>query len=186
MSKKLTEMSLEELWKLFPIFLTNHQTCWANWYLEEKILLEKTIPHIERISHIGSTAIPTIWAKPIIDILIEIPKNKQLSSYIDLIVNAGYICMSKSKDKISFNKGYTEKGFAEKVFHLHLKYSGNNDELYFKDYLIEHPDIAKKYEKLKLELGEKYKHNRDAYTNAKAEFVKKYTDKAKSIYTGRY
>ena len=186
MSKKLTEMSLEELWKLFPIFLTNHQTCWANWYLEEKILLEKTIPHIERISHIGSTAIPTIWAKPIIDILIEIPKNKQLSSYIDLLVNAGYICMFQSKDKISFNKGYTENGFAEKVFHIHLKYSGNNDELYFRDYLIEHSDIAKNYEKLKFALAEKYKNNRNSYTNAKTEFVKKYTEKSKSIYAGRY
>ena len=77
MIKKLSEMSLKELWKLFPIFLTKHQSCWESWYLQEKVLLEKTIPHIERISHIGSTAISTIWAKPIIDILIEIPKNKE-------------------------------------------------------------------------------------------------------------
>lgn len=98
----------------------------------------------------------------------------------------GYICMSQSEDRISFNKGYTENGFSEKVFHLHLRYAGDNDELYFRDYLIEFPDIAKEYEKLKISLWKEYEHNRDAYTNAKTEFVKKYTEKAKSIYGNRY
>ena len=72
------------------------------------------------------------------------------------------------------------------IFHLHLRYAGDNDELYFRDYLIEFPDIAREYEKLKLSLWEEYEHNRDAYTNAKTEFVKKYTEKAKSIYGNRY
>ena len=53
--------------------------------------------------------------------------------------------MSESRDRISFNKGYTEDGFAEKVFHLHLRYRGDNGELYFRDFLIEHPDVAKEY-----------------------------------------
>ena len=87
--------------------------------------------------------------------------------------------MSQSKKRLSFNKGYTENGFADRVFHLHLRYAGDNDELYFRDYLIEHPDVAKEYEKLKLELWKKYEHNRDAYTEAKTEFVRKYTEKAR-------
>ena len=70
MGKKLSEMSLEELWQLFPIILTRHQDCWKKWYLEEETLLKKNLLQVERISHIGSTAIPTIWAKPIIDILV--------------------------------------------------------------------------------------------------------------------
>ncbi|MBO7762604.1 MAG: GrpB family protein, partial [Clostridia bacterium] len=45
---------------------------------------------------------------------------------------------------------------------------------------------AKEYEKLKISLWKEYEHNRDAYTNAKTEFVKKYTEKAKSIYGNRY
>lgn len=61
-------------------------------------------PKVERISHIGSTAICSIWAKPIIDILVEIPKECDLSSYKDLIVNCGYICMVQGKKRISFNK----------------------------------------------------------------------------------
>ena len=56
MKKKLSEMSLEELWHLFPIFLTEHQNHWKNWYDEEKTLLEEALPHAFRISHIGSTS----------------------------------------------------------------------------------------------------------------------------------
>ena len=186
MSKKLTEMSLEELWQLFPIILTEHQDHWKEWYFEEESLLKSILPQIKRISHIGSTAIPTIWAKPIIDILVEVPKEIHLLDYKALIANNGYICMSQSENGLSFNKGYTENGFSERVFHLHLRYAGDNDELYFRDYLIEFPDIAKEYEKLKISLWKEYEHNRDAYTNAKTEFVKKYTEKAKSIYGNRY
>ena len=140
----------------------------------------------ERISHIGSTAIPSIWAKPIVDILVEIPKGRSLLSYKADIINCGYICMSQSENGMSFNKGYTESGFAKRVFHLHLRYAGDNRELYFRDYLIEHSDVAKEYEDLKLNLWKKYEHNRDAYTNAKTEFVKKYTEKAKVLYGNRY
>jgi len=186
MGKKLSGMSLEELWQLFPIILTKHQEDWKEWYLEEESLLKNILPQVEKISHIGSTAIPAIWAKPIIDILVEVPKESNLLDYKALIANNGYICMSQSEDRISFNKGYTENGFAERVFHLHLRYAGDNDELYFRDYLIEFPDIAKEYEKLKLSLWNEHEHNRDAYTNAKTEFVKKYTEKAKLIYGNRY
>ena len=91
MKMKLSELSLEELWQLFPIFLTEHQDCWEEWYSEEESLLKKVLPQIQRISHIGSTAIPSIWAKPIIDILVEVPKESDLMYYKDLIINSGYI-----------------------------------------------------------------------------------------------
>ena len=185
-AKRLPEMTLEELWQLFPIILTAHQDCWKEWYLEEETLLKQVLPQAERISHIGSTAIPSIWAKPIVDILVEIPNGRNLSDHKAQIINCGYICMSESEKGLSFNKGYTENGFAERVFHLHLRYTGNHNELYFRDYLNEFPDIAKEYEKLKLSLWNEYEHDRDAYTNAKTEFVKKYTEQAKMIYGNRY
>ena len=81
MGKKLSEMSLEELWQLFPIILTKHQEDWKEWYLEEEKLLKNILPQVEKISHIGSTAIPAIWAKPIIDILVEVPKESNLLDY---------------------------------------------------------------------------------------------------------
>lgn len=186
MRKKLSEMTVEELWQLFPIFLTEHQEAWKEWYLEEEKLLKRVLSKNERISHIGSTAVSSIWAKPIVDILVEVPTESDLLYYKDLIINSGYICMSQTENGLSFNKGYKENGFAERVFHLHLRYVGDNNELYFRDYLIEQPDVAKEYEKLKLKLWKKYEHNRDAYTNAKTEFVKKYTEKAKILYRNRY
>ena len=94
--------------------------------------------------------------------------------------------MSENSDRISFNTGYTENGFAERVFHLHLRYIGDNDELYFRDYLIEHSDIAIEYEKMKLELWKKYEFDRDGYTNSKTDFIQKYTEKAKLEYGDRY
>ena len=186
MGKKLSEMTLEELWQLFPIFLTEHQESWKEWYLEEEKLLKRVLSKNVRISHIGSTAISSIWAKPIIDILVEVPKESDLLYYKDLFIDSGYICMSQTENRLSFNKGYTEKGFDERVFHLHLRYVGDNNELYFRDYLIEYPEAAKEYEELKLKLWKKYEHNRDAYTNAKTELVKQYTDKARILYRNKY
>lgn len=174
MGKKLAEMSLEELWQLFPIILTEHKTYWSEWYAEEVAMLGKVLPadRVVCISHIGSTAIEGIWAKPIIDILVEITEDSDFQSLKKYLIEAGYLCMSENEQRLSFNKGYTENGFAERVFHLHLRRAGDNDELYFRDYLTAHPDAAKEYEKLKLSLWKQYEHDRDGYTEAKTEFVK--------------
>jgi len=186
MKKKLSEMSLEELWQLFPIFLTEHQPYWKEWYLEEEAFLKRILPQDIRVHHIGSTAISSIWAKPIIDILVEVPTDCLLVDFKKYLVSNGYICMAERSDNISFNKGYTESGFADRVFHLHLRYIGDHDELYFRDYLIEHPDIAGEYEKMKLQLWKEFEHNRDGYTNAKTDFVQKRTTEAKLKYGNRY
>ncbi|MGL5257987.1 MAG: GrpB family protein, partial [Proteocatella sp.] len=60
-----------------------------------------------------------------------------------------------------------------------MKPLGDWDELYFRDYLRQYPAVARQYEALKLELKEKFEHNRDAYTYAKTEFVKEQSQKAK-------
>ena len=188
MSPSLEEMSLEELWQLFPIFLREHQDEWKDWYAEERLRLLSFLPEhqIVRLSHIGSTSIETIWAKPIVDILLEIPKEADMVVMRDLLLQNGYLLMSESQGRMSFNKGYTPSGFAERVFHLHLRYEGDHDELYFRDYLQEHPTIAKDYEKLQLSLWKQYEHNRDAYTEAKTDFIKNYTEEAKKLYGRRY
>lgn len=186
MSGKLSEKSLEELWQLFPIFLTQHQDCWAKWYEEERELLSKLIPEDVIINHIGSTAVDCIWAKAIIDILIEIPEKSDMSGINEILTKNGYICMNRTENRISLNKGYTDHGFAEKVFHIHLRYGGDNDELYFRDYLTEHPLIAKEYETLKLELWKKFEHDRDGYTDAKGSFVRYYTERAKEESGNKY
>ncbi len=188
MSKKLSEMTLEELWMLFPIQLTEHNDDWKKQYTEMAEYLEKELSsrNIIRISHIGSTAINGIWAKPIVDILVEISLDENMQAAARQIEKCGFLRMSEEKRRISFNKGYTENGFAEKVYHLHMRYAGDNDELYFRDYLNKHPGVAKEYEQLKLSLWRQYEHNRDAYTEAKTNFVKKYTANARSQYGNRY
>lgn len=90
------------------------------------------------------------------------------------------------KFRQTYNKGYTKYGFAEKVYHLHVRYYDDWNELYFRDYLREHKDVADEYAKLKLGLWKKYEHDRDGYTDAKSEFVLKVTEKARKEYGGRY
>ena len=61
-----------------------------------------------------------------------------------------------------------------------MRIAGDNDELYFRDYLNAHPDVAREYESLKLSLWREFEHDRDGYTQTKAAFVRKYTDLAKA------
>lgn len=186
--KELSEMSLEELCELFPIFLVEHNDKWNIYYGEIEAFLKITLSDypIERISHIGSTAISRIWAKDIVDVLIEVSKDFDIENIAKVIEKNGFIRMSTEADRISFNRGYTKDGFADKVFHVHLRYDGDNDELYFRDYLNEHTQIAKEYETMKLQLWKLFANNRDAYTDAKTEFVEKWTSEAKKVYAGRY
>ena len=188
MEKKLTEMTLEELWKLFPIFLVAPKSRWKPDYEEMERFLKNRLSGypVTRISHIGSTAINGIRAKDIVDVLIEIPLSSNMDEVARTIEESGFIKMSAKERSVSFNKGYTKKGFAERVYHIHLRYSGDNDELYFRDYLNDHPQIAEEYEKLKLELWKRYEYDRDSYTEAKTAFVRKWTDIAKADYSGRY
>lgn len=188
MEKELSEMTLDELWEFFPIFLVEHNYKWNYFYDEIETKLQRILSacNVERISHIGSTAIPEIWAKNIVDVLIEISSDSDIENVAQIIENNGFIRMLTEEKRISFNSGYTKAGFADKVFHIHLRYIGDNDELYFRDYLREHPQIAKEYETLKLNLWKQFEHNRDAYTEAKTEFIRKWTDSAKEEYAGRY
>jgi len=186
--EKLSEMSLKELWQLFPIYLTEHKPGWSKDYDSEIKVLKELLPayDVKRFSHIGSTAIEGIWAKPIIDILVELVPGCDMQHKKGMLTTNGYICMSEVSGRMSFNKGYTENGFAEKVFHLHLRNAGDNDELYFRDYLNEYPVIAKQYEKLKLELWKQYEHNRDEYTEKKTDFITATTKKAKEEFRAKY
>ncbi len=180
MAKKLSEMTLEELWALFPIVLTAPDPRWADWYAEEEARLRRLLPpeYALRIRHIGSTAIQGIWAKPIVDILVEAAPGALLSGADEYLARAGFRRMSGGEARRSYNKGYTEAGFAERVFHLHLTHLGEQDEALFRDYLNAHPEDAKAYEALKLSLWKPYEHDRDGYTGAKTGFVQEILRKA--------
>ncbi|MBR3308888.1 MAG: GrpB family protein [Lachnospiraceae bacterium] len=188
MRKELSEMTLEELWELFPIFLVPPDPRWNDYYRETETEIADLLKgdSVKRISHIGSTAIHGIWAKNIVDVLVELSENADLEEATHIMEQNSFIRMSKEKGRISLNKGYTEDGFADQVYHIHLRYAGDNDELYFRDYLNEHPQIAKEYEVLKLELWRRFEHDRDAYTEAKTDFIRRWTKEARSLYGRRY
>lgn len=184
---KLSEMTIGELWALFPIFLVAYKKEWQDYYQEEKVILLGTIKPVSylRIAHIGSTAVKGIYAKNIVDILLEVEQDDFMLC-LSKLKNEGYILMDQQSNRASFNKGYSEQGFLEKVYHIHLRVKGDHDELYFRDYLLEHEDVARRYEALKLSLWKMFEHDRDGYTNAKRDFILDITKKAKEIYQNRY
>lgn len=184
MGKKLNEMTREELWQLFPIILTEHDARWDTWYAEEREQLSRQLPAGAIINHIGSTAIKAICAKPTVDILVEVGPN-EMSAADAAVRDSGYICMHTDTARMDYNKGYTENGFAERVFHLHLRVYGDCDELYFRDYLNRHAEVAREYEALKLSLWKRYEHDRDGYTDSKGDFVRKWTEIAKDAEKNR-
>lgn len=191
MAKELSDMTLEELWELFPIILKEYNTEYPKWYETEKEKLAGNFDNgtIMRISHIGSTAVPGIISKPIIDILMEISHTSNISQVTDQLKSMQWVLMNsqdKPVFKQTYNKGYTKYGFEEKVYHLHVRYADDWSELYFRDYLIEHSEAAREYAGLKMKLKESFKHNRDAYTDAKTEFVSKYSEIARRLYGELY
>lgn len=222
-SKDLTQMSLEELWTLFPISLVPPRDAWQSNYIEMEARLQRLLADypVVRISHVGSTAIPGIWAKDIVDVLVEIAReakpdqtgtataadaaiaamdnleythceqgvqrdSRYLNTIVAVLERDGFLIMSSAADRVSLNLGYTPEGFADKVYHIHLRYAGDNDELYFRDYLRDHPDAAREYERIKLELWHQYEHDRDGYTAAKGDYVRQCTEEARRLYPGRY
>lgn len=188
----LTEMSNEELWKLFPVILSPYRSEWKKAYLQEKEHLLKAAARtarILRINHIGSTSVPGLVAKPTIDILLEIGKETDLPSFTAGICNAGYLFApqpSRPAPHMMFMKGYTPRGFEGQTFHLHVRYPGDWDELYFRDYLVGRPAVSNAYGKLKKELKVRFEHDRDAYTEAKADFIKTAVSEARRLMPGKY
>ena len=182
--KALTEMTREELWKLFPILLTPYDPEWPTDYRIEKeniITAVGTAP-IERISHIGSTAVPGLRAKPTIDILLEIKVDTDTGVLKKRLEETGYLFAEqpgKPAPHMMFMKGYTPQGFAGKVYHLHVRYPGDWDELHFRNYLIRHPEEAHRYGELKQRLMRQFEHDRDGYTDAKTGFIQEMVRRAR-------
>ena len=175
-AKPLSEMTLEELWQLFPIILSGHDPDWKKYYEEEKALLEKSFGNLlVRIEHIGSTAVEGLIAKPTVDILLEVDPSASSDAVRQTAERCGYTVMSEKtvrEYRLDLCKGYTPQGFADKVFHLHIRHPGDWDEIVFRDFLRQNPAKAQEYARLKTDLQKRFKHNRDAYTEAKGNFIR--------------
>jgi Uncharacterized conserved protein len=97
MKKSLSEMTLEELYELFPVVLKEHNPKYKEWYEIEKqdILKNISADDIIRINHIGSSAVKGLLAKPTVDILLEVDGGCNISRLIDDIQSIGWGLINK-------------------------------------------------------------------------------------------
>jgi len=178
MTKDLNELTVAELGQLFPIILTDYDTKWVELYqLEKQCIYASVDPEqIVSIEHIGSTAVPGLFAKPTIDILIEIQDYTDLDLIKGDLIKIGYEFIPKPENPpphMMFAKGYTQKGISGQTFHIHVRYKGDWDELVFRNYLKSNPETALDYADLKRALANKYKNDREKYTEYKTVFIKR-------------
>ena len=180
----LHNMSPEELGKLFPIVIAEPSADWAYLFQVEKEAILKALPSkgIVCIDHIGSTAIPGIKAKPTIDILLQVKQQTDGQRIIDTFKTMGYQYTEQPDNPpphMMFVKGYTARGFEGQAYHIHVRYSGDWDEICFRDYLIKHKEVAAEYEKLKIKLAGEFRNDREGYTKAKKEFIERVNEIAR-------
>lgn len=173
-------MKIEELGELFPIIISEPDCNWITLFQKEEKKIRKALgkQNIIRIEHIGSTAVPNLKAKPTIDILLEVPVSIDKEFVVEKLKKLDYHYIPKPENPaphMMFAKGYTPTGFKGQAYHIHVRYSGDWDELYFRDHLKLHPEVAGEYGELKIRLSMEYKNNREEYTDKKSDFVKRIT-----------
>lgn len=159
---------------------------WPRRFEEEAASL-RTILHDDLLiglEHIGSTAVPELPAKPIIDIMGVIT---DLSGARERLVGplqaAGYAFWADNPatDRLFFVKGLPPSA-PRRTHHLHLMEAGPavHRHLAFRDYLRAHPEEARRYAALKAKLAERFRTDREAYTDAKAAYIESVVAKAVS------
>jgi len=124
-----------------------------------------------RIDHIGSTSIPGLAAKPIIDIQISVAAFEPLDAYRLHMERLGYVFRA---DNTGRTKRYFREAPGTPRRHIHVRRAGSWAEqfaLLFRDYLRAHAEEARRYESLKYQLAAKYREDRHGYTDAKGPFI---------------
>lgn len=154
---------------------------WKESFEREKRKLKKTFGKFAlNIQHVGSTAIPGILAKPIIDIGVVVPSLKQAKKYIKALKQMGYILKKEDRsDRLFFTKGSERK----RTHYLHIGKVGSGyveDMILFRDYLRKNKKAAASYDELKRRLSDKHRKRRDLYTAKKEKLVKSIVRKAKN------
>jgi len=164
---------------------------WPRLFEEEKEHLLACLPPelIRRIEHFGSTAVFGLPAKPIVDILVEVTDLDETRQRIaPILENQGYDYFwrpSRGDDVPPYYAWFIKRGKGGKrTHHIHMVEARFEhwDRLLFRDYLIEHPEVAREYAALKLTLSQTYRNDRAAYTKAKTDFITRVTETAREHY----
>ncbi len=186
--QKIDDDRKRQLGELYPIELFENKDCYLDRFNKEKDYILNLLGEFAplKVEHIGSTAIKSIKTKPTVDMIIELKEGMTENVLKEILEPLGYIFMIEQTKHIMFVKGYLETGLAEESYHLHFASLDNSyiwDRVYFRDYLNEFTEVAIEYEELKLGLEKLNKWDREGYTDGKAKFVKRITEKAKDYYT---
>lgn len=157
-----------------PIFIAPYDPEWPEKFEKEKKFLQETIgPFINgEINHIGSTSIPGLSAKPIIDIMVGVESLDASRPAIEILENTGY-CYYPYKPK--FMHWFCKPSPVHRTHHLHLVPTTSPEykaKIAFRDYLRANPEARQQYEDLKTKKAEEFRNDREAYTEAKTDFVK--------------
>ena len=158
--------------------LSDYDPNWPRLYEQESDrILDALGERVVEIAHVGSTSVPGLRAKPIIDILVAVALFEPVSVYCRLLAPLGYAHHSHEADdeRLFFWKG------TPRTHHLHIvEYATweHQRHLLFRDYLRAHPEIARWYENVKRELAIAFQGNRPAYTKGKTAFIKSIMQRA--------
>ncbi|NDJ76093.1 MAG: GrpB family protein, partial [Chloroflexi bacterium] len=146
---------------------------WPQHFEEECHLIEEALgDHVLELNHIGSTSIPGMRAKPIIDIQLVVEAFAPIEEYERLLSGLGYHLHAHKdfdqRDHLFFWKG------EPRTHHLHVSEYATWEHyryLLFRDYLCKHPEMAQQYQAIKQELADAFKAKRPAYTKGKTAFI---------------
>ena len=149
---------------------------WQKLFEAEKSALKKVLgDKFVATEHVGSTAIPDIKAKPILDLMLAIPDLESWEWVKDPLAKLGYEFrrdLRKEQGHILFVKGPEEnRTHYLKITELNSDFW--NEHILFRDYLINNPQYREEYQKLKENLFDAHTGNREPYTKGKEEFVRK-------------
>ncbi len=137
-------------------------------------LIERTAPAL-RVEHVGSTAIPGLDAKPVIDLMVGLKSMADASSCVEPLTNLGYSYWAEgAQPHHNLFVRFVDPKMSARTHNLHLVEAGGQywkERLLFRDYLRKHPETAKEYAELKYLLSTRHRDDREAYTAAKADFV---------------
>jgi GrpB-like predicted nucleotidyltransferase (UPF0157 family) len=165
---------------------------WPEMFEQERLHLQSCLPAdlVKKIVHFGSTAVPGLMAKPILDILVLVTSLDETRRRIAPILEAqGYDYFwrpSWGDDTPPFYAWFIKRdNNGNRTHHIHVVEAQFEhwDRLLFRDYLIEHQDVAREYGNLKKKLSNAYPGDRVAYTQAKSDFIRKITEQAKQYYS---
>ncbi|MGI9430669.1 MAG: GrpB family protein [Myxococcota bacterium] len=168
-----------------------YDPAWPQVFERERDHLWSCLPHdlVKRIEHFGSTAVPGLAAKPIVDILVEVADLEETKRRIAPVLEAqGYDYFwrpSWGDDIPPFYAWFIKRDEnGARTHHIHMVEADFEhwDRLLFRDYLVQHPDVATEYADLKSSLSEHHDGDRVAYTLAKTKFILSVTARAKEYF----